>query len=285
MDKDLSFKKELVSIIIPTYNDSEFLDCSIKSALSQTYKNIEIIVINDGSKRPQDKEYFDNFKYTNQVKLINKENQGLASARNTGLEISQGEFFVPLDSDDMIDQAFVEKTLAIAKLKDEIGVVYTDQIWFGEENKKQKVMDFDFEFLLFKNFISVCSLVKRSAYEKVRSKNGVGYNPNMLYGYEDWDFWISIAELGYEFRTINEALFKYRKKRNTMAKTAIEKHDYLIDQIIKNHEASYRNNSITLIKSIQSFYKEREMYAQHLENNINNPIWLAKRFIKKLLRL
>ncbi len=88
-----------VTIIIPLYNQKQFIGQAIESALVQTYKNIEIIVVNDGSTDSPDQELY---KYKNSIKLINQDNIGLAGARNTGIENSSGEYVQFLDADDFL---------------------------------------------------------------------------------------------------------------------------------------------------------------------------------------
>lgn len=275
----------LVSIIIPSYNDSKFLVDSINSALNQKYSNIEVIIVNDGSENKEDIEFFKNFPYSSEkVKLINKNNQGLAAARNTGVINSNGEYFVPLDADDKISSDFIEKTLEIALENQKIGVVYTDQHFFGLEDKIMPMLDFDFVKLLSVNHVSVCSLVKREAYESVRSKNGLGYNLNMIYGYEDWDFWISLGELGWKFKCVHEPLFFYRKRINSMSSNTIKRHDYLINQLIENHKESFTKYSIEIIKILQSTSKNLELLNFNREKDLKSSYWLIKRLLKNLIK-
>ena len=100
---------ELISIIVPIYNVENYLEKCIESILNQTYKNIEIILIDDGSKDNSKnicKKYVD---YDNRVKYYYKENGGLSSARNYGIEKSKGNYLMFIDSDDYIDSDMVEK--------------------------------------------------------------------------------------------------------------------------------------------------------------------------------
>jgi len=276
-------QQPLVSIIIPTYNDTEYLKEAINSALAQTYKNIEIIVINDGSTNIKDIKYLEKFPYLfDTVKLINKKNEGLSLARNTGIKESKGEFIIPLDADDMISTDFVEKTLRVISKDSNIGVVYTNQRFFGDENKIMEMLDFDFEKLLSINHVSVCSLIRRTAYDVVKNNNGVGYNPNMKFGYEDWDFWISIAECGYKFECIHQPLFWYRKRTNSMSTLTVTKHDFLIERLIQNHTASFNKYHIQIIKDLQNKVKDSELLLKSINTDLNNNSWIVKRFIKNI---
>jgi glycosyltransferase involved in cell wall biosynthesis len=273
---------KLVSIIIPSYNDSHFVEDAINSALNQTYQNVEIIVVNDGSKRDQDIEFFKTYKNP-KVNIINTENKGLPSARNTGIENSNGEFFIPLDADDKLSSTFISETLEVISENEKIGVVYTDQQFFGESSEYIKMLDFDFVTLLSQDHISVASLIRRKAFDQVKAKNGVGYNPNMKFGYEDWDLWLSLSELGWEFKCLHKPLFLYRKHGVSMSTNTSKKHEYLITQLIENHEESFSKNYKQVIINLQKLYKDRELFAKDINRNLSSPVWLVKRLIATLI--
>lgn len=104
----ISTKKNdpLVSIIIPCFNREKYISDAINSCLRQSYKNIEIIVVDDGS--TDDSVELIKSKYLNKLKLIVQKNRGSASARNTGLKASKGKFIIFLDSDDWLSDNLVE---------------------------------------------------------------------------------------------------------------------------------------------------------------------------------
>ncbi|MBO5142223.1 MAG: glycosyltransferase family 2 protein, partial [Clostridia bacterium] len=98
---------KLVSIIVPIYNVEEYLEDCINSLIAQTYKNIEIILIDDGSKDRSGKICDSYSKIDKRIRVIHKKNEGLSSARNKGLEESKGEYISFIDSDDKIDIDFI----------------------------------------------------------------------------------------------------------------------------------------------------------------------------------
>lgn len=107
----------LVSLIMPVYNVENYIEKCLCSALSQTLTGIEIIVVNDGSK-DNSMEIVNSFasKYFN-IRIINKENGGLSSARNSGLEIARGKYIAFIDSDDYIEETMIEKMYASAEAR------------------------------------------------------------------------------------------------------------------------------------------------------------------------
>ena len=101
-------KKELISVIIPVYNVEKFLPYSLESVTNQTYKNLEIILIDDGSTDQSKKICEDYAKIDKRIKLITQSNQGAATARNTGLDVAKGTYIGFVDSDDVISKRFYE---------------------------------------------------------------------------------------------------------------------------------------------------------------------------------
>lgn len=105
---------DLVSVIVPVYNVEQYIQRCITSILNQTYKNIELILIDDGS-TDRSGEICDTYKHDSRVKVLHKENGGQASARNRGLDIAKGSWITFVDSDDFITPDYVEYLLMLCK--------------------------------------------------------------------------------------------------------------------------------------------------------------------------
>lgn len=116
-----------VSIIIPVYNVEKFLEECILSILNQTYKNLEIIVVNDGSKDNSVNIIEKFLKKDSRIKVINKKNGGLSSARNAGIEIATGDYLMHVDGDDFLKNDVIEKMITkIEKSKENVDVAIGD---------------------------------------------------------------------------------------------------------------------------------------------------------------
>lgn len=99
----------LISIIVPIYNVEKYLNKCIDSIINQTYKNIEIILINDGSEDNSGKICDKYAKEDSRIKVIHKKNGGLSDARNVGIDASQGDYIAFIDSDDWVDLYMIER--------------------------------------------------------------------------------------------------------------------------------------------------------------------------------
>lgn len=126
----------LVTIVIPAYNVEEYIDECVESAIKQTYKNIEIIIINDGS-TDNTKEKIS--KYTDEkVKIFSKENEGLSATRNLGINKANGKYIYFLDSDDKMDLNLIEACVRAAEENNLDIVNFDGEIFYDEENLIRK---------------------------------------------------------------------------------------------------------------------------------------------------
>jgi hypothetical protein len=203
--------KPLVSIIISNYNCASLLEEAVYSAINQTYKNIEIIVIDDASNDNETKNVLSKIKDYAKVYLL-AENKGVAYARNFGIKKSNGQIILPLDCDDLLSETYVEKGVNILLSSPNVKIVYCDAYTFGENMKTsvRKFPDFEIKQLLVKNYIHNSALFWKKDYFKTE-----GYDEN-LEGLEDWDFWINLLEKTKGIaRHITEPLFYYRQNNNS----------------------------------------------------------------------
>tara|TARA_B100000029_G_scaffold514643_1_gene618241 strand:+ start:57 stop:902 length:846 start_codon:yes stop_codon:yes gene_type:complete len=276
-----------VSVIIPCYNSGKTILRAVQSVQVQTYKNIEIIIVNDGSTDKYTLDIFDNL--SEHVKIINQENRGLPSARNTGITKSSGKYILPLDSDDYLLPNFVEK--ALKKIENEKGthVVFSNLYMFGDR-EGILIRNFNFFAQLFTNQLPYCLFFEK----KIWSDIG-GYDENMKIGYEDWEFNIRLSKNGYYPSKIDEALFYYSVSSKGMLKSQSDKSYISILRYIRSkHNDIYNIFSLYKIWNTWSeyskpyptlFYILMFIGTECIPGNIFNYIYSKLSFLKQSERL
>ena len=130
--------KEKVSIIIPIYKVEKYIRKCIDSVLKQTYNNIEIILVDDGSPDNCPSICDEYAKKDNRIKIIHKKNGGLSDARNYGLDIATGNWITFIDSDDYVTEDYVETLLNLSEINYDIGVILPQYVYEGKINKKNQ---------------------------------------------------------------------------------------------------------------------------------------------------
>lgn len=104
----------MISIIVPVYNSEKYIDRCLDSILNQTYKDLEIVLVNDGS-NDQSLKILENYALRDtRIKVVNQENKGVAAARNTGLDNATGDYILYVDSDDWIENNMVERMVELS---------------------------------------------------------------------------------------------------------------------------------------------------------------------------
>ena len=278
----MPLNRHLISIIIPCYNDADFIEQAVNSALNQTYSNTEIIIVDDGSDNRTKKVLKSIQPKIDQ--LIVQDNQGQSNARNNGIRAAQGEYIVVLDSDDYFEPAFAERALKKISENEEIKVV---TCWGRRVKEDRK------ELSVFKpnggsisNFIDDNAAIGNSMFRKSDWERAGGYDESMRNGFEDWEFYIRLMELGGEAYVIPEVLFNYRvRKSSTTIKANKIKYDLIrgiIRKNIKIYEKYHLCHSYYLLQRIEREEKEKYKLINSLEYQLGNLVLRPFRLIKKL---
>lgn len=209
----------LISVIVPCYNQAQYLDECLQSVLDQTYQDWECIIVNDGSPDNTEEVAKKWLVKDSRFKYLYKENGGLSSARNAGIAKAEGEWILPLDADDYISNVYLE--LAKNQFSDEnVKVIYCEAQKFGAVSEKWTLEEFSLEKLALGNLIFCTAFFRRTEWEKVN-----GYDESLLQGLEDWDFWISILKKGGNVIRVNSICFFYRIKEKSMLIELKEKYE------------------------------------------------------------
>lgn len=196
---------ELVSIIIPTFNRSTVVLRAINSVLKQTYKNFELIVVDDGSTDDTELQ-LQTLIANNSIQYYKKTNAGVASARNFGVSKARGQWFAFLDSDDEWLPHKLQEQMTYLKDKTHLSIVYGEEIWMrngvrvNQKKIHQKFGGWIFEKCIEQCFIAPSSvLIAKKLFEEMK-----GFDENFVVC-EDYDLWLKISS-SYEIGLIEQPL-------------------------------------------------------------------------------
>ena len=223
--------RPLVSVIVPCYNMGNFVRDSINSVLAQTYSNWECIIVDDGSTDNTGEVALQVATLDDRIKYFKKENGGLSSARNFGIHRANGQFILPLDADDIIDKNYVGEAVEAFNQNTALKLVYCEAEFFGEKTGRWILQDFNLKDLARTNMIFCTAMFKKEDWVSVN-----GYDENMKFGWEDWEFWISILKNGGEVKRLPLVGFFYRIRPTSMLRSMTQEEvDFLCDYVYQKH--------------------------------------------------
>lgn len=228
--------KPVVSVIIPCFNHAEYLPECIASVVRQSFSALEIIVIDDGSTdntRAIAQQCIDEYPQ-HAIRYVAQENSGLVASRNRGITLAKGDLILPLDADDLIAPSFLEATAPLLMGNPDLGYVSTKALFFGDSNKIWPNIDFN-PFSFFAMNQQTCTTLFR----KAMWKDLHGYSTEMVHGYEDWEFWIRATQQGWMGTQIDQPLFFYRRKKQSMLVGSRDKDVMIKEQIVRLNPAVY----------------------------------------------
>lgn len=228
----------LVSVVIPAYNASRFIERTLESVLSQTYRNLEVLVVNDGSTDDTATIVERYVALDSRITLLHQANAGVAAARNLGIETSTGELIAFVDADDVWYPTNLEKQVQVLANSDEsVGMVYSWSADIDEDDQLtgnsriSRYYGYIFPALFDYNIIGNASaiMVRRQCFERVG-----GYSTELraqkAQGCEDWDIYLRIAAI-YQVYLVPEILVGYRQ---------------LVDSMSRNVDAMMKSRFLTL---------------------------------------
>lgn len=191
----------MISIIIPVYNQAEKLKCCLASILLQTYKNYEVIIVNDGSTDKSGqaaKDFAEKFKeHGIHFHVIEQENKGAPNARNHGFQASKGEYTLFCDADAELEENFLWEMINALQNNKEASYAYSS-FWWGQ--KLFKLGPFDEKKLRQMPYIHTMSLIRTKDFPVT------GWDEN-LKKLQDWDLWLTMLLEGHKGVWVDKILF------------------------------------------------------------------------------
>jgi glycosyltransferase involved in cell wall biosynthesis len=266
-----------VSVVIPCFNDGAYIDEAVDSVLAQTYQDFEIIIVNDGSTDPRTNDILSNYSRP-KTRVIQTANQGVARARNRAIEEARGEFILPLDADDKIGKEYLEEAVEVIDGDPDVGIVYCLTEFFGNKTGLWELPPYSLEGMLLDNLICNCALFRKKDWETVN-----GFNSTMKYCYEDWDFWLSLVELGRKVYRIPKVSFYYRITDGSRQRSATE--EQMFDtrvQVFRDHEDLYINS---IRANPRPFVAGLSRHKELIEGILDSRSWRWTRPLRTVVSL
>ena len=273
--------KPLISIIVPCYNQSQYMRETLDCLKKQTIKDWECVIVNDGSTDNTleiAKEYV---KSDNRYVLVDKPNGGLADARNAGIKASHGKYILPLDSDDLIAPTYAEKAVKYMEEHPETTLVYCKAKYFGDRDEEWNLPEYDFDKLLFGNQIFCSCVYRRRDYDRTD-----GYNTNMKHGLEDWNFLLSLLNKESKVYRIPEILFFYRKHGVSMLSETGKHYEELCNRIVANHidlYYPYLHNVIMWQGQVEYYKTELDKIIRSRAYRLGNLLLALPKWMKSAI--
>jgi glycosyltransferase involved in cell wall biosynthesis/GT2 family glycosyltransferase len=232
-----------VSVVVPCYNPHHFLLDAISSARRQTGCAVEVILVNDGTDRPESRAILESARPLAD-RYIEQPNRGLASARNAGFRAASCEFVIPLDADDLLDRGFAAACLDALATHPAAAFAYSDYRVVGDAKYVERLGDYNLYELLDRNVLTYAAAIRRRDWEE-----SGGYDESMSSGYEDWEFWLALGERGRFGQHVNRVLFRYRKHGPSLTDVARARHSEIVQYIQQKHPGLYGDAARAGIKS------------------------------------
>jgi glycosyltransferase involved in cell wall biosynthesis len=247
-----------ISVVVPCYNGGKFLDQLTASLARQTFRDFEVVIVDDGSTDPATKEKLAMLDPS--IRVIHQENRGLPAARNAGIAAASADLVMILDCDDQLEPTYLAEALAaLQSAGPEAGFAFTHVRVIGaaEGIEKRYCNEFD---ILFKNIVGYSMLMRKAAWLKAGK-----YDECMRDGYEDWEFNIRLIGAGYIGIEIPKPLFVYTASTQGMLLGhSSRRHAATWHRIRQKHRDTYRLSNI-----IRLFWKRR---SQRTEISVVRPI-------------
>ena len=250
-------KIPVFSVVITSFNDGVFINEAIESVKKSSFEDFEIILVDDCSTDGATREILDLVSSQNITVIRKDKNLGVGDSRNKGVDMAKGKYILTLDADDRILPAYLEK--AKRELDNGASVVYCNVKRFGAKDDVRVAPAFSFPILLAGNFIASCSAFTKSVWEK-----SGGFDVAMP-NYEDWEFWISVAETGAKFSHLNEILFEYRAKKTSKISKAVDPNHRanVVRYVCDKHIESYKIHAPEIVPYLHKVISSLETDLQN----------------------
>lgn len=274
---------EKVSLLIPCYNDGRYLEEAFASIAAQTWPDLEAIVVDDGSDDDLTADVLRRLEAEGRAVVVRGAHQGPAAARNRAAAAATGDYLLPLDADDRIASTYVEKAMAVLRARPEVGVCYCRAELFGERSGPWALPAYSLREMLVDNVVFVTALMRREVFEQAG-----GFDESFRTGMEDYDFFLTALENGWEIVQLPETLFYYRIKPVSRSKQLMgDQRDYqaVYQRLFDKHRALYAAHWQEAIPALRGQLLAQRGQITALEERLLRRPGIAARVANKARKL
>lgn len=235
----------LLSVVIPYYNLGKYIGETIQSIKDTQYKNVEIIIVNDGSTDKESLLVLEQYRNDSKISVIDTANMGLAAARNTGASSAKGKFLAFLDADDTVSPEYYVRAVAVLSTYENIHFVGCWSRYFENGSGVWPAFSPVFPLLLFQNVVNSSALV----YKRQSFLTGGANDSNMPFpGVEDYDSVVSMVSKNFSGVVLPEVLFQYRVRKESMYRQISKAKKILLSQYMaEKHKTAYTTYATDII--------------------------------------
>jgi glycosyltransferase involved in cell wall biosynthesis len=280
--------KPLVSIIMPVYNAAQYVGDALKSITNGTYKNIEIICINDGSTDNSLKVLRDAAGLDPRIKVFNQENCGIVKTLNKAIDLANGDYIARMDADDICEPDRIELQLKLA-IHSSADIISSSRKTFGSKTVLHETPTSHEEIIISLAIQNTITHPTVFCKQEVLKNNK--YSENHQYA-EDYELWTRLAQNGYKFAGIKKSLLNYRLHANQVSKIHQKKQQEIDTEIKINHIKWLSININSIDKStskgvifLESYKLYKRLDRKSLNLNYNAFHMLAKFYCQDLKNL
>jgi glycosyltransferase involved in cell wall biosynthesis len=238
----------LVSVVVPYFRLDRFITDTIESIFEQEHRRLEVIVVNDGSMRPDD-DVLAELAARFPIRVLTQENAGLGRARNAGIAQSRGPYVLPLDADNMLRPSFIRRCLEILEREPDVAYATTWSRYVDEQGREQVGIDSGYQPIGNYSPAALSDNIAGDGTAVIRKRIfdlGHWYSPDLT-SYEDWQFYRELHRARLYGRVIPERLLLYRVRQESMVReVGLREHGRLFGEMnahLREKEMAWESRS------------------------------------------
>jgi len=254
----LNNNKPIITIGITVFNEGELLSEAWNSVLNQTTDNWETVMVLDGGGDKKTRKVFDSIQHPNLTKFSFCDNQGTYTCRTKAIELTETEWYFHLDADDLLPQNAIELIINTININPNVEFIAGACKHFDLGDNNIVFPSLDIENLSISPLFFAQAPIKKHLFDKI----GGYYIPDHFL-HSDWDFWLSVYELGIEGYYIDDILYHRRRRMNSLTDQYINELPKALEYILARHP-KYFNSDLRINKAKYNVYHNNARYYKSI---------------------